>query len=135
MEKKPNPVDIHVGKRLRERRSVLGITQEKLGRELGLTFQQVQKYERGANRIGASRLFQLCRILEIAPQYFFEGLSWKKSAPVTGLSDADQAPFDDEKEMTREVMKLVQAFRRIPGERARQGLIDMAKALAADAKK
>ena len=134
MQNKPNPVDIHVGKKLRERRSVLGITQEKLGNELGLTFQQVQKYERGANRIGASRLFQLCRILEVAPQYFFEGLSWKKSSPPPGMSDADQATYDPEQEMTREVMKLVQAFRRIPGDRARRGVIDLAKALAADAK-
>lgn len=135
MEHKPNPVDVHVGKRLRERRSVLGITQEKLGKELGLSFQQVQKYERGANRVGASRLFQLCRILEVAPQYFFDGLSWKKSSPAPGMSDADQVLFDGEKEMTREVMKLVQAFRKIPGEKARQGVIDLAKALAADAKK
>lgn len=135
MEHKPNPVDVHVGKRLRERRSVLGITQEKLGKELGLSFQQVQKYERGANRVGASRLFQLCRILEVAPQYFFDGLSWKKSSPAPGMSDADQVLFDGEKETTREVMKLVQAFRKIPGEKARQGIIDLAKALAADAKK
>lgn len=135
MEHKPNPVDVHVGKRLRERRSVLGITQEKLGKELGLSFQQVQKYERGANRVGASRLFQLCRILEVAPQYFFDGLSWKKSSPAPGMSDADQVLFNGEKEMTREVMKLVQAFRKIPGEKARQGIIDLVKALAADAKK
>ena len=134
MEHKPNPVDVHVGKKLRERRSVLGITQEKLGRELGLTFQQVQKYERGANRIGASRLFQLCRILDVGPAYFFEGLSLKKNAPIPGMSDAEQAEFDPEKKMTREVMKLVQAFRRIPGDKARQGVIDLAKALAADAK-
>lgn len=134
MEHKPNPVDVHVGKKLRERRSVLGITQEKLGRELGLTFQQVQKYERGANRIGASRLFQLCRILDVGPNHFFEGLSLKKNAPIPGMSDAEQAEFDPEKEMTREVMKLVQAFRRIPGDKARQGVIDLAKALAADGK-
>ncbi len=72
----PNPVDIHVGKRLRQRRTFIGMTQEQLGAALGITFQQVQKYERGANRIGASRLFDICRILEVQPQFFFASGCW-----------------------------------------------------------
>ena len=132
MPDKPNPVDIHVGKRLRERRSILGITQEKLGKELGLTFQQVQKYERGANRIGASRLFHLCGILDVSPQYFFEGLDVSRANAAPGATDNAQEPYEVDAEMTRQVLKLVQAFRQIPTAKARQGVIDLAKTLAAD---
>ena len=70
---KPNPIDIHVGTRVRLRRTLLGMSQEKLGDALGLTFQQVQKYERGANRIGASRLYDLSRVLDVPVSFFFDG--------------------------------------------------------------
>ncbi|MSO75062.1 MAG: XRE family transcriptional regulator, partial [Alphaproteobacteria bacterium] len=73
MAQTPNPIDIHVGKRLRQRRSLLDMSQEKLGESLGLTFQQVQKYERGTNRIGSSRLHRLASILDVSVGYFFEG--------------------------------------------------------------
>src|SRR5215470_2202874 len=72
---KPNPIDVHVGSRVRLRRTLLGMSQEKLGEALGLTFQQVQKYERGANRVGSSRLFQLSRVLDVPVSYFFEEMS------------------------------------------------------------
>lgn len=72
-KKAPNPIDVHVGARVRLRRTMLGISQEKLGREIGLTFQQVQKYEKGINRIGASRMVQICRALSAQPAWFFEG--------------------------------------------------------------
>ncbi|MBL4614923.1 MAG: helix-turn-helix transcriptional regulator, partial [Magnetovibrio sp.] len=68
----PRPVDVHVGARLRQRRTLLGMSQEKLGEAVGLTFQQIQKYERGANRIGASRLYQLSNVLDVSVSYFFE---------------------------------------------------------------
>ncbi len=71
----PNPVDLHVGARVRMRRKLLGVSQEKLAGALGLTFQQVQKYERGANRISASKLFEIARFLDVAPAYFFDGLT------------------------------------------------------------
>lgn len=71
--KKSNPVDAHVGSRVRLRRMLVGLSQEKLGERMGLTFQQIQKYEKGVNRIGASRLFQLSQILEVPVQFFFEG--------------------------------------------------------------
>ncbi len=70
--KKPNPVDTHVGSRVRLRRMLLGMSQERLGESMGLTFQQVQKYEKGVNRIGASRLFQISKILDVPVQFFFE---------------------------------------------------------------
>src|SRR5271154_3437980 len=72
---KPNPIDVHVGNRVRLRRTLLGMSQEKLGEAIGLTFQQVQKYERGANRIGASRLFDLSRVLDVPVSFFFDDMS------------------------------------------------------------
>mgnify|MGYP000421587522 CR=1 FL=1 len=74
-KKKPNPIDIHVGSRVRLRRTMLGMSQEKLGDSLGITFQQVQKYETGANRVSASRLFDVANALCVAPGFFFEGLA------------------------------------------------------------
>src|SRR5512138_3267596 len=71
-KKKPNPIDIHVGSRIRLRRTLLGMSQQKLGEAIGLTFQQVQKYERGANRVGSSRMFELARVLDVPISYFFE---------------------------------------------------------------
>ena len=71
---KPNPIDVHVGTRVRLRRTLLGLSQEKLGDAIGLTFQQVQKYERGANRIGASRLFDLSRVLDVPIAYFYDAM-------------------------------------------------------------
>src|SRR6201998_3236858 len=71
---KPNPIDVHVGGRVRLRRTLLGMSQEKLGEAIGLTFQQVQKYERGANRIGASRLFDLSRVLDVPVSFFFDDI-------------------------------------------------------------
>src|SRR5437899_668362 len=70
----PNPIDVHVGSRIRLRRTLLGMSQEKLGEAIGLTFQQVQKYERGANRVGSSRLFDLARVLDVPVSYFFEDM-------------------------------------------------------------
>ena len=95
----PNPIDVHVGTRVRLRRTLLGMSQEKLGESLGLTFQQVQKYERGANRIGASRLFDLSRVLDVPVSFFFDDMSdaIKAQTPSIlaggGLEDAAQ-PFE-----------------------------------------
>ena len=87
-EKAPNPVDKHVGSRVRMRRMVLGMSQEKLGRALGLTFQQVQKYEKGANRIGASRLQHIARILQVPVAFFFDGAP----ASTESLVDTEALP-------------------------------------------
>jgi transcriptional regulator with XRE-family HTH domain len=88
-------IDIHVGQRLRERREHLGLSQGRLGRHLGLTFSQVQKYEKGANRIGAGRLFQMAEFLNVPTSYFFEGLPGTRGAgeaapPATALASADE---------------------------------------------
>src|SRR6195952_1505577 len=81
VERSPHPVDLHVGARIRMRRKVLGVSQEKLADELGLTFQQVQKYERGANRVSASKLYEIARSLSAPISYFFDGLSDPQAGP------------------------------------------------------
>ena len=86
--KKPNPVDTHVGSRVRLRRMLLGMSQERLGESMGLTFQQVQKYEKGVNRIGASRLFQISRILDVPIQFFFEEAPHIDGSGVRGMAEA-----------------------------------------------
>src|SRR5512147_1895392 len=94
----PNPVDIHVGSRVRLRRTLLGLSQEKLGEAVGLTFQQIQKYERGANRIGASRLFEFSRILDVPVSFFFDDMAERgkggESQEPLALSDQPQAPLE-----------------------------------------
>ena len=97
----PNPVDIHVGARLRLRRTLLGMSQDKLGQALGLTFQQIQKYERGANRIGSSRLYQLGQILDVPVSYFFDDMTEDIAAPhrrhgAKGLADQAQQLYVDD---------------------------------------
>src|SRR5678815_4355896 len=88
----PNPIDVHVGNRLRQRRTLLGMSQEKLGEAIGLTFQQVQKYERGMNRIGSSRLFDLARVLDVPVSYFFEDMSAETTARAkAGVNDPGMA--------------------------------------------
>src|SRR5208282_2432309 len=93
--RKPNPVDVHVGTRVRYRRMIIGMSQEKLGEKMNLTFQQIQKYEKGTNRIGASRLFQLSKILEVPIGYFFEDAFANSvpSNPVQGLHEPEQEGY------------------------------------------
>tara|TARA_R110002094_G_scaffold157588_1_gene143880 strand:+ start:155 stop:439 length:285 start_codon:yes stop_codon:yes gene_type:complete len=89
----PDPVDIHVGARVRLRRTLLGMSQEKLGKALGLTFQQVQKYERGANRIGSSRLFQLSRILDVPVSFFFDEMAPETTKKADGMAEGNKQVF------------------------------------------
>ncbi|MEO1612674.1 MAG: helix-turn-helix transcriptional regulator [Pseudomonadota bacterium] len=124
MSKAPNPIDVHVGARVRLRRLSLGVSQEKLGESLGLTFQQVQKYEKGANRIGASRLYAISRVLEIPVAYFFEGLDQSEN----GDGHAQQA----EMLSTPEAIELNRSFARIEDGATRKRLADLVKSLADD---
>jgi transcriptional regulator with XRE-family HTH domain len=132
-----DPVDVHVGRRLRERRAVLGMSQERLGELLGVTFQQVQKYERGANRIGSSRLLQIGRALDVPVSFFFEGAP-ETIAAAPGLADDGAPGFDHagapggEPEVdSREVLELARAYGRIADDAVRRRLLDLARALAA----
>ncbi|MGH6945518.1 MAG: helix-turn-helix domain-containing protein [Geminicoccaceae bacterium] len=141
MATKPNPIDIHVGKRLRLRRTLLGMSQERLGERLGLTFQQVQKYERGVNRIGSSRLFELCQILDVPVSFFFddmpEAMNYREvvKGAFPGLAE-ERATFQHESEDSglpldkRETLELVRAYYRIPDPAVRKRLFELAKALA-----
>lgn len=126
---KPNPVDVHVGARVRLRRTLLGMSQEKLGDAIGLTFQQVQKYERGANRIGASRLYELARVLDVPVSYFFE--EFGEAGPSGGLSEQVAEPYQSNPMMKRETLELVRAYLRISDPQIKRRLFDLAKALAA----
>jgi len=141
MASQPNPIDVHVGKRLRLRRTLLGMSQERLGELLGLTFQQVQKYERGVNRIGSSRLFELGQILDVPISFFFDDLP----EAVTGAGGAasgyatpglaeERVAFDHEDNSLpldkRETLELVRAYYRIGDPAVRKRLFELAKALA-----
>ncbi len=132
----PNPIDVHVGTRLRLRRTLLGMSQEKLGQAIGLTFQQVQKYERGANRIGASRLYDLSRVLEVPVSFFFEemapglaGSPGKGEHKSKGMAESDSS-YRAEPMMKRETLELVRAYLKIADTRLRRRVFDLAKAIA-----
>jgi transcriptional regulator with XRE-family HTH domain len=132
---KPNPVDIHVGSRLRLRRTLLGLSQEKLGASVGFTFQQIQKYERGANRIGASRLYAFSQVLDVPVSFFFDEMppeiSGKGGKAKGGLSDKAQTDFTADPLAKRETLELVRAYYRIGAPTVRKRLFELAKSLAA----
>ena len=132
--KAPNPVDRHVGSRVRMRRVLLGMSQERLGEALGLTFQQVQKYEKGSNRIGASRLSQIAQTLGVAVSFFFEGAPVDPgrgdAAGALGFADRDQAAYVEDAMMTPDGLQLAKAFARIKDQKRRRMLIAMANTLA-----
>ena len=130
----PSPVDLHVGARVRLRRTLLGMSQEKLGNAVGLTFQQIQKYERGANRIGASRLFDMSRALDVPVQFFFDEMPVETVAedyrPPSGSPEPSIATLDQDPMAKRETLELVRTYYRIPNTNLRRKLFDLAKALA-----
>ena len=133
---RPHPVDVHVGSRVRQRRTLLGMSQEKLGDAVGLTFQQIQKYERGTNRIGCSRLYEFSKVLDVPVSYFFDEM------PVNvlvgrpggmgrrGLADGG-ADFQHEKDplAKRETLELVRAYYKIVEPRVRKRIFEMVKTL------
>jgi transcriptional regulator with XRE-family HTH domain len=125
-KKSPNPIDKHVGSRVRMRRMMLGMSQEKLGDGLGLTFQQVQKYEKGTNRIGASRLQQISNVLQVPVAFFFEGV------PVSsGNSEADAVLTDVNQFLTNsDGLALVRAFSQIKNPKVRRRIAELAEEIA-----
>jgi transcriptional regulator with XRE-family HTH domain len=132
----PNPIDVHVGARVRLRRTLLGMSQEKLGEAIGLTFQQIQKYERGFNRIGASRLFDISKVLEVPISFFFEEMddsvaerSPRKLAVADGVAE-DPVTFGYDPMSKRETLELVRAYYRIPDRNVAKKVFEMIKALA-----
>lgn len=130
----PHPVDIHVGKCLRLRRTMLGMSQEALGDAIGVTFQQIQKYERGINRIGSSRLFNFARILGVGVSYFFETYDNGNETgrfTASGVVAEDTPPeFSHEQLSNRETLELVRAFHKISDPQVRKKLQELIKSLA-----
>src|SRR5690348_16889905 len=142
-EGRPSPIDVHVGSRIRLRRTLLGMSQERLGEALGLTFQQVQKYERGVNRVGASRLFDLSRVLDVPISFFFDDMP----EPLTnayggqagshgarrsmGFADT-QDSFGDDMLNRRETLELVRAYYRITDPAVRKRVFELIKSLVPD---
>jgi len=132
-ESRPSPIDVHVGSRIRLRRTLLGMSQERLGEALGLTFQQVQKYERGVNRVGASRLFDLARVLDVPISFFFDDLSDANSLATSGRRavgfEQSQDGFTDETLNRRETLELVRAYYRISDPAVRKRVFDLIKSM------
>lgn len=128
-KKTPNPIDIHVGSRVRLRRMMVGMSQEKLGEQLGITFQQIQKYEKGTNRIGASRLQHIARVLTVPVSFFFEDAPG--GAPQQpGMGEENSASFVVDFLSTSEGIQLNRAFVSIKDARVRRKIIDLVRALA-----
>ncbi|MEM9972165.1 MAG: helix-turn-helix transcriptional regulator [Pseudomonadota bacterium] len=136
-KKTPHPVDVHVGSRVKVRRTMIGMSQEKLGEALGLTFQQVQKYEKGTNRIGASRLFQIAKTLDVPISFLFEGVGGTSRSQ--GFSESGQSGFEpkDTPETafvqfvsSNEGIELCRHFSCIDDTRVRRRIIDLIKVLA-----
>jgi len=130
-----NPVDVYIGGKVKARRLLLGLSQEELAKSIGLTFQQVQKYEKGVNRISVSRLVDICRSLKTPIDYFFEGgppAARAKSAPGKGFSDTQQEHIDSSTDimMRRDVLELVRAYSKIRNPKLKKQILEMAKAMS-----
>lgn len=132
--RRANPIDKHVGERVRMRRMLLGMSQERLGEKLGLTFQQVQKYEKGVNRIGASRLFDLAQVLGVPIQYFYDSMSSAVSGHVSapGFADKPGDTYVADFLSSRDSVELNKAFARITDARIRRSIVDMVRSIAGE---
>ncbi len=139
-ESRASPIDAHVGSRIRLRRTLLGLSQERLGDALGLTFQQVQKYERGINRVGASRLFDLARVLDVPISFFFDdmpeplGSHAPNLAPAGfgGMAEAQEGFGSDSVMNRRETIDLLRAYYRISDAAVRKRVFELIRSLAPD---
>lgn len=130
-KKTPNPVDRYVGSRVRMRRMMISMSQEKLGERLGITFQQVQKYEKGTNRIGASRLQQISSILSVPVSFFFEGAPIGEDA-ATGFAETGNPAFVSDFLATAEGLALSKAFMKVNDPKLRRRIVDLVEAMVAD---
>ena len=134
----PDPIDVHVGARLRMRRNLMGLSQEQMGKALGLTFQQIQKYERGVNRMGASRLHQLSKLLSVPINFFFEELpASAELAAQPGFADNAQSPLEDmpaagdhDIMRRRETLELVRTYYRIQDTKQRRKIYELVRSMA-----
>src|SRR5579885_1668948 len=134
-----HPVDVHVGKQLRVQRIIMGLSQEALAKAVGITFQQVQKYERGINRMSASRLYDFARVLNVPVSYFFEGYEGQAQAASPaykykegGVSEAAAGEFDHEQVLTRETLELMRCYHRIKNPALKRRFVDLLRAVSED---
>src|SRR5262245_26122558 len=132
--RRPNPIDAHVGNRVRLRRMILGMSQEKLGDKLGLTFQQIQKYEKGINRIGASRLFDLAQVLNVPVQFFYDDApaAVGRMGNADGLAGPPSEDYVLEFLGSRDGLELNRAFVRITDAKVRRSVVELVRSLAGD---
>ncbi len=129
-----NPVDIHVGNRMRLRRMLVGMSQEKLGEMMGLTFQQIQKYEKGVNRIGASRLYKLSQVLSVPIQFFYDELAMAQRGPANpGFGEPETEAFIADFLNTREGLELNRHFVRIDDPKVRRSIVELVRSLSGPA--
>ena len=125
----PHPIDIHVGARVKLRRMILGMSQETLGKALGLTFQQIQKYEKGVNRIGASRIFELSKLLDVPIQYFYNGYGNENGAAKDGVDGRSGDRFMDLVN-SPEGVQLCRSFSEITDPQVKKRVLDLVKSIA-----
>lgn len=129
-----HPIDIYVGKRLRLRRTILGMSQEAIGKSIGVSFQQIQKYERGINRMGASRLFEFSKTLDVPISYFFDDYDGNGGeSAMIGMAESDTPSFEHESQMSsRETMEMMRAYYQIPSKTVRKRVFELIKSLASE---
>jgi transcriptional regulator with XRE-family HTH domain len=127
-----HPVDVHVGKRLRLKRTIMGLSQESIGKAIGVTFQQIQKYERGINRMGASRLYDFAKTLNVPVSYFFDGYGDELTADsaVYGMAEGEAPAFEHENVSSRETMDIMRAYYKIKNPSVRKRIIELIKAVS-----
>ena len=130
VKKVPDPIDVHVGGRVRLRRMLVGMSQEKLGDALNLTFQQVQKYEKGANRIGAGRLYRIAQLLGVSVQFFFDDAPDLAPGQAMGFAEADAAPILMDFVSTPEGINLNRSFALIKDQGVRRRVVDLVRSIA-----
>ena len=130
-KKLPNPIDKHVGSRVRMRRMMLSMSQEKLGDALGLTFQQVQKYEKGTNRIGASRLQHISNILQVPVSFFFEGAP-HMAGHAGGMGEAPSPAYVSDFLATTDGLNLTKSFMKIKNNKQRRRIVDLVEQVAGE---
>jgi len=132
----PHSVDVHVGRRLRLKRTIQGMSQDALGKQIGVTFQQIQKYERGINRMGASRLYDFAKALGVPVSYFFDGFTDYAVDSADALIAAENAPpaFEHDAANSRETFEVMRAYYRIKNPALRKRVVDLIKAMAAEDK-
>jgi transcriptional regulator with XRE-family HTH domain len=126
-----HPVDVHVGARMRQRRTLLGMSQEKLGTAVGLTFQQIQKYEKGTNRIGASRLQQISNILQVPVSFFFEGAP-NMPGHTGGMGEAPSPAYVSDFLATTDGLSLTKSFMKIKNSKLRRRIVELVEQIAGE---